>query len=43
MSTYKAVAKDGRTTFICAYSYSEAFEQASDFYGNTVLKSLSEV
>jgi hypothetical protein len=43
MSTYKAVAKDGRTTFICAYSYSDAFEQATGFYGTTVLESLNEV
>jgi len=43
MSTYKAVAKDGRTTFICAYSYTEALQQATNFYGNTLLQSLNEV
>ena len=43
MLTYEAVAKDGRTTFICAYSYSEAFQQATNFYGNALLQSLNEV
>ena len=43
MSTYKAIAKDGRTTFICAYSYSEAFQQATNYYGKRILQSLNEV
>ncbi len=43
METYKVVAKDGRSFFICAYTYSDAFQQASEFCGNTLMKSMDEV
>ncbi len=43
MVTYKVVANDGRSFFICAYIYSDAFQQATTFCGNTLLQSMDEV
>ena len=43
MATYKVVAKDGRSFFICAYTYSSALQKAVDFCGDTSMKSMDEV
>ena len=43
MVTYKVVAKDGRSFFICAYTYSDAFQQATNFFGDALLQSMAEV
>lgn len=43
MTTYLAVARDGRTTHISAYTYSDAFQQATDWAGDDGLKDFSEV
>ena len=42
MKTYRVVAKDGRTTLISAYTYSDAFQQATDFCGDALLESMTE-
>jgi hypothetical protein len=34
MNTYKVVSRNGRTTFISAYTESDAFQQANDFCGD---------
>lgn len=43
MKTYKVVAKDGRTTIISAYNYSDAYQQATDFCGDSLLHSMDEM
>jgi hypothetical protein len=43
MKTYKVVSKDGRTTLVSAYTYSDAFQQATDFCGDDLLESMDEV
>ena len=43
MKTYKVVSKDGRTTLISAYTYSDAFQQATEFCGDDLLESMEEV
>lgn len=43
MKTYKVVAKDGRTTIISAYTYSDAFQQATEFCGGALLYSMNEI
>jgi hypothetical protein len=43
MKSYKVVAKDGRTTIISAYTYSDAFQQATDFCGDALLESMDEI
>ena len=43
MVTYKVVAKDGRSFFVCAYTYSDAFQQATNFFGSTLVQSMDEV
>jgi hypothetical protein len=43
MTTYMVVAKDGRTTLITTYTYSDAFQQATDFCGGALLESMTEV
>jgi len=43
MKTYKVVAKDGRTTIISAYTYSDAFQQAVEFCGDALLDALDEI
>lgn len=42
MKTYKVVAKDGRTTLISAYIYSDAFQKATAFCGDALLDSMTE-
>ncbi|WP_221900438.1 hypothetical protein [Bathymodiolus platifrons methanotrophic gill symbiont] len=41
--TAKVVAKDGRTTIISAYTYSDAFQQATEFCGGALLYSMNEI
>lgn len=43
MKTYKVVSKDGRTTLISAYTYSDAFQQEAEFCGDDLLDSMEEV
>lgn len=43
MKTYVVVAKDGRTTMISAYTYSDAYQQAVDFCGDSLIQSFDEV
>jgi hypothetical protein len=43
MKTYIVVTKDGRTKHISAYTYSEAFQVASEFAGDSLILSFDEV
>lgn len=43
MTTYLARSKDGRTKHISAYTYSDAFQQASDWAGGSMLESCDEI
>ena len=42
MKTWMARSKDGRTTLISAYTYSDAFQQATDWAGDGLLDDLIE-
>ena len=42
MKTWLATSKDGRTTLISAYTYSDAFQQATDWAGDDRLNDLVE-
>jgi len=43
MRTWRVVAWDGRTTFLSAYTESDARQQACDFCGDSGIKSFDEV
>ena len=43
MKSYKVVAKDGRTTVLSAYTYSDAYQQAVEFCGDSLLQSMDEI
>lgn len=43
MTTYLAVCNDGRTKQISAYTYSDAYQQATDFAGCDGLRSFDAV
>jgi len=43
MKSYKVVAKDGRTTVVSAYVYSDAYQQATEFCGDSLLDSIDEI
>lgn len=43
MKTYKVVCNDGRTTFVSSYTYSEAFQVASEFAGDDGIKVMEEM
>tara|TARA_R110000851_G_scaffold61962_6_gene142517 strand:+ start:3359 stop:3490 length:132 start_codon:yes stop_codon:yes gene_type:complete len=43
MTTYLARSKDGRTAHISAYTYSDAFQQANDWAGDSMLESCNEI
>ena len=38
METYTAVSNDGRTKHISAYTYSDAYQQATDWAGDDGLR-----
>jgi len=42
MKTWLARSKDGRTTLISAYTYSDAFQQATEWAGDDLLDSFEE-
>ena len=42
MKTWLATSKDGRTTLISAYTYSDAFQQASSWAGDDLLNDIVE-
>lgn len=42
MKTWLATSKDGRTTLISAYTYSDAFQQATSWAGDALLNDLVE-
>lgn len=42
MKTWLATSKDGRTTLISAYTYSDAFQQAAEWAGDALLNDLVE-
>jgi hypothetical protein len=43
MTTYLVVAWDGSTTHISAYTYSDAYQQAANFCGDSGIKEFREV
>ena len=43
MKTYLARSKSGRTTHISAYTYSDAYQQATDWAGDGLLESCDEI
>jgi len=43
MTTYVVVSCDGRTKHISAYTYSDAYQQASEFCGDDGIRSFGEV
>lgn len=42
MKTYTAVSNDGRTTHISSYTYSDAYQQATDWAGDDGLREFNE-
>ena len=42
MTTYRVVARDGRTTLISAYTESDAYQQAYEFCGDDGIASFEE-
>jgi len=43
MKTYLVRTKDGRTTHVSAYTYSDAYQQAIEFAGDNLLESVNEL
>jgi hypothetical protein len=42
MKTWLATSKDGRTTLISAYTYSDAFQKATEWAGDALLNDFVE-
>ena len=42
ITSYKVVSWSGSTTIVSAYTYSDAYEQASDFCGDAGIQSFDE-
>lgn len=42
MTTYKVVSRSGNTTFVSAYTYSDAFQQANEFCGDDGILSFTK-